>query len=332
MRSNDPAPSDPGPAGEQERLILKALADLRDMDVREVMTPRVDVVALSIPVHEEDVARAVRWSGHSAYPVVHDDLDHLVGVLYVTDLFRSRRPDRGHPSPAATGSQAKPVGPEPVGRDQAGRTGAGGGTAGRAPSSRELRDTSKGDALQPTPQPPPAVPAPPTPLEISRRFRQPYVLPESRKVLDALSGMRLQRRGFAIVGDEYGGVAGVLTVKDLLEPLVGDLHDELDAPDDEPSFVRVDSSRWLVDGRASIDDVHEQLGIGMPGGQYVTLAGFLLDGFGHIPEEGETLSVDGWELRVVEMEKRRIVKVVASSTAVPRGVNETTQPTPSTQV
>ena len=68
-------------AAEQERVIIEALADLRDMDVREVMTPRTDVVALTIPVTADDVASAVRESGHSAYPVVHGELDDVVGVL-----------------------------------------------------------------------------------------------------------------------------------------------------------------------------------------------------------------------------------------------------------
>jgi CBS domain containing-hemolysin-like protein len=112
------------------------------------------------------------------------------------------------------------------------------------------------------------------------------------------------------VVDEYGGVAGVLTIKDLLEPLVGELHDEFDT-DEEPEIVRVDASRWLVDGRTSVDDVRERLGIELPDGEYVTLGGFLFSGFGHIPEEGERLTVGPWDLKVVEMDKRRIAKVVA---------------------
>ena len=113
-----------------------------------------------------------------------------------------------------------------------------------------------------------------------------------------------------MVVDEHGGVEGVLTVKDLLGALVGDLPDEFD-PDDEPDVVRVDGSRWLVDGRMSVDDVRDRLDINLPEGEYVTLGGFLFDAFGHIPEEGESLDVDGWELRVTEMDKRRIAKVVA---------------------
>ena len=105
-------------------------------------------------------------------------------------------------------------------------------------------------------------------------------------------------------------MAGVLTVKDLLEPLVGDLHDEFDR-DDEPDIVRVDGTRWLIDGRTSVDEVRERLGIDLPEGEYVTIGGYLFDGFGHIPTEGERLTVDGWELRVEEMDKRRIAKVLA---------------------
>jgi CBS domain containing-hemolysin-like protein len=243
---------------DQERTILAALEELRDTSVREVMTPRVDVVGLAIPVHSADVARAVRTSGHSCFPVYDDDLDHLVGVLFVNDLFRT---------------------------------------------GWEIENRSAGEPGQDKP----------SPLDISRRLRQPYLVPESRLVLEVLSDMRRDRRAFAVVVDEYGGVAGVLTVKDLLSALVGDLRDEFDRGG-EPDIIRVDRTRWLVDGSASIDDVREQLGIGLPEGEYVTLGGYLFDVFGHIPEEGERVPFEGWELRVAEMDKRRVAKVVVQST------------------
>jgi CBS domain containing-hemolysin-like protein len=246
-------------ASEQERFITEALADLRDMDVREVMTPRVDVTFLTIPVHAEDIAQAVRTSGHSCFPVVHDDLDDLIGILFVNDIFRTNRP------------------------------------GARGANGDEARDATD-----------------PSPLEISRKVRQPYLLPESLGVLEALADMRKQRRAVAVVVDEYGGVAGVLTVKDLLSALVGDLRDEFD-PGGEPEIIRVDRTRWLVDGGASIDDVRDQLGIDVPEGEYVTLGGFLFDAFGHIPEEGERLTYEGWELRVAEMDKRRVAKVVVQA-------------------
>ena len=247
-------------ANAQERSIVEALEDLRDTPVREVMTPRVDVVALSIPVTAEDVTRAVRESGRRCFPVYGDDLDDLIGVLFVNDLFRAGwKMDSG--------------------RDNRTPDGADGGDV-------------------------------PDPVAISRRLRQPFLVPESRLVLDVLAEMRQQRRAFAVVVDEHGGVEGVLTVKDLVGALVGDLRDEFD-PHDEPTVVRVDATRWLVDGRASVDEIRERMGIDLPDGEYVTLGGFLFDGFGHIPVEGESLDVDGWELRVTEMDKRRIARVVA---------------------
>lgn len=226
------------------------------------MTPRVDVVGLPIPVQAADVARAVRRSGHSCFPVYDDDLDHLIGLLFVNDLFRSGWE-------IDTGDEDGARGPER-----------------------------------------------PSPLEISRRLRQPYLVPESRLVLDVLADMRRDRRAFAVVVDEYGGVAGVVTVKDLLSALVGDLRDEFDTGS-EPEIIRVDRSRWLVDGSASIDDVREQIGIDIPEGEYVTLGGFLFDAFGHIPEEGEQLRRGEWQLRVAEMDRRRVAKVVVQAESVP---------------
>jgi len=240
-------------ASEQERIIIEALADLRDMDVREVMTPRVDVTFLTIPVQADDIARAVRTSGHSCFPVVHDDLDDLIGILFVNDIFRT-------------------------GKD--------------GPLSRDATD--------------------PSPLEISRKVRQPYLVPESLGVLEALADMRKHRRAVAVVVDEYGGVAGILTVKDLLEPLVGDLHDEFDEVE-EPMIVRVDGTRWLIDGQTNVDVVRERLGMDLPDGEYVTLGGLLFERFGHIPAEVEQVQVGDWDLRVVEMDKRRVAQVVATS-------------------
>ncbi len=244
-------------ASEQERFITEALADLRDMDVREVMTPRVDVTYLTIPVQAEDIAQAVRTSGHSCFPVVHDDLDDLIGILFVNDIFRTNRP----------GSSA--AGDEP----------------------RDATD--------------------PSPLEISRKVRQPYLLPETLGVLEALADMRKHRRAVAVVVDEYGGVAGLLTVKDLLEPLVGDLHDEFDEVE-EARIVRVDNTRWLIDGQTNVDDVRERIGIDIPDGEYLTLGGLLFERFGHIPVEGESVRVGDWDMRVVEMDKRRVAQVVAT--------------------
>ena len=235
----------PSPAQEpsqHEREILDALGTLRDTTVREVMTPRVDVTALKAPVRSGDVVQAVRESGHSRFPVYEEDLDHLVGVLFVKDLFRS---------------------------------------------DAHLHD-------------------PATPI---RRLRRPFLVPEGRPVLEVLAEMRQRRNAFAVVVDEYGGVEGILTIKDLVSELVGELPDEFDQPEEE-DVVRVDPGRWLIAGDTPIDDVNEALDVEVPEGEYVTLGGFLFDRFGHIPEEGEAITWDGWEFRVAEMDRRRVAKVV----------------------
>ena len=238
---------------EQELQIRRGLETLRSTTAREVMTPRVDVAALEHPVRYEDVARAVRRTGYSHYPVYDDDLDHLLGVLFVKDLFNLG----------------------PLGSDQ-------------VPSTEE----------------------------VSRRLREPFVVPESRAALDLLAEMRRVRRDFAVVVDEYGGVSGVLTINDLVSELVGDLRDEFDrsAP---PSIHRVDKSRWLVDGSVSVDDVRTEIGAPVPDGDYVTLGGFLFDAFGRIPTEGEEVSHDGWSFRVTGMDRRRIAKVVVQAPPAP---------------
>ncbi|HZT66663.1 MAG TPA: hemolysin family protein [Acidimicrobiales bacterium] len=241
----------PEEPSEHELEILDALTALRDTTVREVMTPRLDVVALKAPVRVGDVLRAVRESGHSRFPVYEEDLDHLVGVLFVKDLFRSS---------AAS---------------------AGGGP---------LLD----------------------PADVIRRLRKPYLVPEARQVLEVLAEMRQRRNAFAVVVDEYGGVEGIVTIKDLVSELVGELPDEFDHPDESP-IVRVDTGRWLVAGDCPVDDVAEELGVELPEGEYVTLGGFLFDRFGHIPEEGETVTYEGWDFRVAEMDRRRVAKVVVRS-------------------
>lgn len=246
------APSAPSADAEEAR-IRAALVLLRETTAKDVMTPRVDVVALEMPVSMEDVAQAVRESGHSRFPVYEDDLDHLVGVLFVKDLFR--------------------MGDWPGGV---------------------------------------------TPESIARRLRPPFHVPEGRRVLELLASMRANRNAFAVVVDEYGGVEGVLTIKDLVSELVGELRDEFDRPE-EALISPIDTERWLVDGAAPVEDVAAELGIELPDGDYVTIAGFLFERFGRIPDEGDCYEWKQWEFRIAEMDKRRISKVVVRAPTATMG-------------
>ena len=223
---------------------------LSALELRDVMTPRVDVVFLTIPVTPEAVAEAVRDTGHSCFPVVEGDLDDVEGVLFVNDLFRSS-------------------------------------TAKRA----------IGVSL-------------PSTNEIARKIRRPLMLPETLDLLESLKEMREQRRTFALVLDEHGGVAGVISIRDILEQLVGDLSDEFDE-DDEPTIVKIRPGRWLVDGQTHVDKVEEALGLEIPEGEYVTFAGYILDLAGEIPAAGAVYTEGDWSFRVQSVLKRRISEIVA---------------------
>lgn len=244
-----------GAPSEQERQITSGLESLREATAKEVMTPRVDVIGLAAPVTFGDVAKAVRRSGHSHFPVYEDDFDHLLGVLFVKDLFQVDVP-----------------------------------FASRSASE----DAVVAD------------------VESTSRLREPYVVPESRSALAVLSDMRRRRRSFAVVVDEYGGFAGVLTINDLVSEIVGDLRDEFDRTT-SPAIVRIDERRFLLDGACAVDEVAESLGVEIPEGDYVTLGGYLFDALGHIPKESETYERGGFTFRITRMDRRRIAKVVVET-------------------
>ncbi|MFZ1062723.1 MAG: transporter associated domain-containing protein [Acidimicrobiales bacterium] len=233
-----------------EAVAIKARVDqLSELELRDVMTPRVDVVYLTIPVTPEAIAEAVRDTGHSCFPVVVGDLDEVEGVLFVNDLFRSTAVKR-----------------------------------------------AIGVSL-------------PTATEIARKIRRPLMLPETLDLLESLKELREQRRTFALVLDEHGGVAGVISIRDILEQLVGDLSDEFDE-DEEPPVVRIREDRWLVDGQTHVDKVEEEIGIVIPEGEYVTIAGFVLDLAGEIPTAGTVYTFGDWTFRVQSVERRRISEIV----------------------
>ncbi len=139
------------------------------------------------------------------------------------------------------------------------------------------------------------------------------MLPTSKTVLSALSEMRRDRAHLAIVVDEYGGTAGIVTLEDLMEELIGDIKDEYDV-EALPSR-RLRTGEIEVDGLMSLDDFAEQTGIELPEGPYETVAGYLLAALGHLPEAGESADVDGSRLTVTELDGRRISRVKISAGA-----------------
>jgi putative hemolysin len=216
----------------EEREILESLFRLADRPVRDVMTPRLDVISLEAPVSEAAVRGAAIAHRHSRFPVVAPGgtLDDLVGILYVKDVI-------------AEGDQ-------------------------------------------------------------TLRLREPFYVPERSSILTALQRMRRQRQGFAVVLDEHGGVDGIVTVKDLVAELVGDLQDEHDPR--QPSIIRLAESSWVVEGVVPVEDLEDEIGLALPEGPYSSVGGLFLTITGSIPEVGDRAEVGGVTLEVLRMDRRRI--------------------------
>jgi putative hemolysin len=137
--------------------------------------------------------------------------------------------------------------------------------------------------------------------------RQVKMLPTSKTVMSALSEMRKDRAHLAIVVDEYGGTAGIVTLEDLVEELIGDIQDEYDEEADASRRLR--TGEIEVDGLMNLDDFAEQTGLELPDGPYETVAGYLLSALGHLPQTGESAELNGSRLTVTELDGRRIARV-----------------------
>ena len=138
-------------------------------------------------------------------------------------------------------------------------------------------------------------------------MRPPKFVPESKEVSDLLREMQEEKFHMAVVVDEYGGTAGLITLEDLLEELVGDIIDEFDV--EEPTVERLDDGSVLVSALYSVDDADELLGAELPHGPWDTVGGLMLDLAGRVPNQGDSVEVDGFRLTAVDVRGRRIARV-----------------------
>ena len=135
-----------------------------------------------------------------------------------------------------------------------------------------------------------------------------FVVPETRDLADLLVELRRSGHHLAVVVDEHGGTAGIITIEDILEEIVGEIDDEHDRQ--RPAVTMVQRpGQWLLDASLHHDEVFDLCGFDMPEGDYDTLAGFVLAGLGRIPEVGERFEHEGWHLRVAEMDGLRIAGI-----------------------
>ncbi|MBP6964278.1 MAG: HlyC/CorC family transporter [Armatimonadetes bacterium] len=146
-------------------------------------------------------------------------------------------------------------------------------------------------------------------------MRPPYIIPENKKVDELLAEFKKSKIQLAIVVDEYGGTAGLVTIEDLLEEIVGDIMDEYD--EEEPLVEVIDANTSIVDARTPIDEINEQMDLQLPEEEFDTIGGFVFGLFGKQPHLGESVEYDGAELTIAETDGPRINKVKIVKTGRP---------------
>jgi magnesium and cobalt transporter len=137
-------------------------------------------------------------------------------------------------------------------------------------------------------------------------LRPAVFIPESKRLNVLLREFRANRNHMAIVVDEYGGVAGLVTIEDVLEQIVGDIEDEYDFDDTEDSIVRESSGGYRVKARTEIADLNHALGTAFSDADFDTVGGLVIERFGRLPRRGESIAIDGWRFQVLRADSRRL--------------------------
>jgi CBS domain containing-hemolysin-like protein len=226
--------------GQEARELLRTLADFRETMVREVMTPRPDIIAIDGRSTIDQLYQLFREQQYSRVPVYKDTLDNVQGFVFIKDLIQ-----RG----PATGS----TGP------------------------------------------------------ISPLVRPAHFVPETKRVPDLLKEFQRRRVQIAIVVDEYGGTAGLVTVEDLLEEIVGEIRDEYDVEIER--IVDEGNGKFLLSGSVHVDEMADLMKVTVDGHGFETVGGFLMSKIGRVPQIGEHMEVDGLDVEIVDTQKRRITRV-----------------------
>jgi CBS domain containing-hemolysin-like protein len=146
-------------------------------------------------------------------------------------------------------------------------------------------------------------------------LRDPYYAPETRKIGDLLRDLKRDKTHMAIVTDEYGGTAGIITVEDIVEVIVGEIMDEHDS--DDPMLEIINDQSILVDARLEIEKLEEHLNVTFPKGEFESVGGFIIHLLGRIPDVKENISFEDLEITVQKADQRKINKVLITRRALP---------------
>ncbi len=238
---------------ETEQELIRSVFDFADSTVRRSMTPRTEMVAISIDASPEEVMATITQNGFSRYPVFEKSLDNVIGVLYIKDLIYRHV----------------------------------------QPNLIVLRDL----------------------------IRKPNHVPDSMPLSKMLRDMQRTKNQMAIVLDEFGGTAGVITIEDILEELVGQIQDEYDK--ESRAIVRHSDTVVFADGYIWPGEINEVLRCHLPEDRADTIAGLVIDSLGRIPEDNEAITIADTMIQVLEREENRLTRLKIELTLA-SPTNETT--------
>jgi putative hemolysin len=223
-----------------QKEMINNIFEFDDMDVGDIMTHRTEIIGVEVAEPLESVVEVSIREGVSRIPVYEEDLDDIIGVVYIKDMLKY--------------------------------------IGAALPGGQTLRDA----------------------------MRKAYYVPETKRCGELFKEMTGKRIQIAIVVDEHGGTAGLVTLEDVLEAIVGSIQDEYD--DEQEEISKIDESTFRLDGGMDIGQIEELTGVALPEGEYDTVAGFVIRQLGYLPQEGETPEIEyqGLRFTVEAMEDRRI--------------------------
>ena len=230
---------------EEEKEMIYSIFEYGDTVAREVMVPRMDVLAIDVETPLLEAMDAVIHHTHSRVPVYQDSIDNVVGILYAKDLLKV------------------------------------------------LHERGRAGANQ---------------VRVADILRPAAFTPESKKVSELFEEMQKRRIHMAIVIDEYGGTAGIVTIEDILEEIVGEIQDEYDQAE-ELEIQPAGKNEWLINARANLGDINDALHVHFPVAEADTLGGFIYMQLGKVPLPGDEVRHENVLLKVINVAGRRIGKV-----------------------
>jgi len=223
----------------EAQTMLEGVLQVAEMQVRDVMIPRAQMVALEKDGGLDQALKVISDSGHSRFPVVGDSRDEVIGVVLAKDLLNHFVENADEP------------------------------------------------------------------FNIREYLRPAPFVPESMRLNVLLKKFRASRNHMAIVADEYGGVAGLVTIEDVLEQIVGDIDDEYDV-DDEARILKHTDTRYTVKALTPVEDFNEYFGTNFSDDDFETVGGLVIHAFGHLPKRGEKTEFGGFRFKVLRADSRRL--------------------------